>query len=119
MERRLVLSPPRWVAWRATATLVILAVAFLATLLRPSPARLLALVVVFVLVLPVMLAQREKVVIDVNGVRRGRRRVGWDDVVAVDTAKARVTTRRRPIRLPGRIEPADLRGLVPPHIEVT
>lgn len=116
---RLVLSPPRWVKWRSTTILAILTVAFLIGFLRPSPARILALLVVFLFTLPVMLAHRAEVSIDAVGVRRGRRTVAWSDVEEVDTRASVVRTRRRDIRLPGRLDPADLTGLVPPDVNVT
>ena len=60
-----------------------------------------------------------RAVIDREGIRIGRRRVAWDDVLAIDTAKAEVLTRHpRRLTLPGRIEPADLIPFAPDHVKV-
>jgi hypothetical protein len=98
---------------------MLLAVAFLLGFLRPSPARILVLMVVFLFTLPVMLAHRATVTFDSAGVHRGRRSVQWSDVVEVDTAASVVRTRRRDIRLPGRVDRRDLAALVPSGVPVT
>ncbi|MEO1062513.1 MAG: hypothetical protein AAFZ07_13935 [Actinomycetota bacterium] len=115
----LVLRPATLTRWWANALLALLAGAFVLFVIRPGAARALLLVVVFLMVLPGFVSSMRRAVIDGDGIRIGRRRVAWADVVAIDTAKAEVHTRHpRRYTLPGRIEPADLRPFAPDHVKV-
>lgn len=115
----LVLRPATWHRWWANALLAMLIGAFLLFLIRPGGARAIMLVVVFLLVLPGVTSSLRRAVIDTDGIRIGRRRVDWADVLVVDTAKAEVVTRHpRRISLPGRLEPADLTPFAPDHVKV-
>ncbi len=115
----LVLRPAMWHRWWANALLALLIGAFVLFIIRPGGGRAIMLVAVFVLVLPGVTSSLRRAVIDGDGIRIGRRRVDWADVLVVDTAKAEVLTRHpRRLSLPGRIEPADLLPFAPDHVKV-
>lgn len=113
----LVLRPPRYARWWGNVLLAALIATFVLFVIRPVPARAVALVAVFLMVLPGLLAAMRRVVIDERGLRFGRRLVRWDDVVTVDLATAEVVTRdRHRHSLPGRIDRADLGPFAPDHV---
>lgn len=115
----LVLRPATLTRWWANALLALLVGAFVLFIIRPGAARALLLVVVFLMVLPGFMSSMRRAVIDREGIRVGRHRVAWDEVLAIDTAKAEVLTRHpRRLALPGRIEPADLIPFAPDHVKV-
>jgi hypothetical protein len=108
-----------WTRWWANALLAVLIGAFLLFVIRPGAARGVLLVVVFVMVLPGFVSSMRRAVIDGEGIRIGRRRIDWADVLVVDTARAEVLTRHpRRLALPGRLEPADLSPFAPEHVKV-
>ena len=115
----LVLRPAMWHRWWANALLALLVGAFLLFIIRPGGGRAILLVAVFVLVLPGVTSSLRRAVIDGDGIRIGRRRIDWADVLVVDTGTAEVVTRHpRRFTLPGRIEPSDLKPFAPDHVKV-
>ncbi len=115
----LVLRPATFTRWWANVLLALLVGAFVLFVIRPGAARAVLLVVVFLMVLPGFVSSMRRAVIDGEGIRIGRRRVDWADVLVIDTAKAEVLTRHpRRLTLPGPIEPADLSPFAPDHVKV-